>query len=82
MGADVPRPGVRVIRRYGRCPVCGVSPYALTKDGRLFRHDGITSSGFSSGERCAGTGEPEKKPGDATACAAANKINEGDSRCP
>jgi hypothetical protein len=39
-----------------------VGPYALTKDGRLFRHTGITSAGFGSGERCEGTGEPEKAP--------------------
>ncbi|MDH6189195.1 hypothetical protein EES44_24635 [Streptomyces sp. ADI96-15] len=39
----------------GDCQRCGLS-YALTKDGKLGRHHGITQSGFSTGQRCPGVG--------------------------
>ena len=39
------------------CSICGL-PYALKANGTLFRHVGTDSAGFSTGEQCAGAGQP------------------------
>lgn len=43
--------------RRGDCSVCG-QDYALTLDGLIRRHNGMTRAGFSTGERCDGTRRP------------------------
>ncbi|MFJ7592479.1 hypothetical protein ACIQZO_34940 [Streptomyces sp. NPDC097617] len=56
-----PRP-VRVLPR-GECPVCNMT-YHLTSSGKVGRHNGITLSGFSTGQRCPGIGRaPYVAPG-------------------
>jgi hypothetical protein len=41
------------------CAVCGL-PFALKADGTLFRHVGMDAAGFSTGEPCAGAGQPPR----------------------
>ena len=39
------------------CSVCGIA-YRVKLDGALFRHNGVTLAGFSTGGRCPGAGLP------------------------
>lgn len=48
------------VKPRGECPSCGLG-YVLI-NGRLGYHKGITPSGFSTGRRCVGVGEPPFVP--------------------
>ncbi|MEU9310909.1 HNH endonuclease signature motif containing protein [Streptomyces sp. NPDC048256] len=43
------------------CSVCGL-PYAVKTDGTVYRHYGMTLSGFSTGELCPGAGQLPTAP--------------------
>ncbi|MGW4663216.1 hypothetical protein [Streptosporangium sandarakinum] len=43
-------------RKRAACPVCGLS-YAISRAGRIGRHNGVNRAGFSTGQLCEGVGQ-------------------------